>query len=411
MLSDKALQCVNKARSIGWDPGLFVIKELLNKLGNPQNDTPAVHVTGTNGKGSVCAFLNSICMSAGIRVGRFTSPAVDSEYERYTIDDEWILEQDYSELLEQVADAALLVEQSGLRYPSLFEVETALAFLYFKKKQCQLMIIEVGMGGLKDATNVMERPIECLFTNIGLEHMQWLGNSLYDIAANKAGIIKPGCQVVTAVQEPEALRAIVETAETNGCPFSVAEPLESGQYILGLNGTFQLQNAALAKCAALKLNDAGFKISDSDIENGLKDAVWPFRFEKICDNPAIILDGAHNPPAIRQLKRSITENYKDAKLTFVVSVLKDKDFSQMFEDILPLASQVVVAQAPGERALELDSLYSVCHSVVPDCLKAYNYREACQLALNSQPEAIICFGTFTYLREIRNNFREILNVD
>ena len=402
-LSNKGTQCIETAKSVGWDLGLSVISALLSELGNPQNMVPAVHITGTNGKGSTLAFLNEILIHAGYRVGRFTSPAVNIENERYTINNIYISDDSFSKTLDIVADACNIIVEKGFRHPSLFEVESALAFLYFYASGCDIMLIEVGMGGLLDATNVISEPLLCVFANIGYDHMQWLGSSLAEITKNKAGIIRPGAQVVSSIQPEESASVLKDVSKSNGCDIEFVQPFSSAA--LSLNGTFQLQNAALAKACALKLRLRNFKISDEDINYGLSHTYWPFRFETINKEPLIILDGAHNMPAILKLKESIINNINSDNLTFVISVLKDKSHKEMFEEILPMANKIIVVETENPRALPLNDLAAEAQSVSDaEVIAAKSFNNSAIAALSDKSSTIICFGTLSFLQSIKAAF-------
>ena len=404
--SAKAESMIESAKAVGWDLGLSSIKALLEQLDNPQNKLKTIHVTGTNGKGSTCAFLNSILIDAGYRVGRYVSPAVCSEFERYTINDEWISEESYCKAMDVMAHACDGVVISGLRHPSLFEVETALAFYYFYLMECDLAIIEVGMGGLLDATNVMSSPLICAFTSIGMEHSKWLGDTITDIAKNKAGIIKPQTYVVSALQESCVESILRDTARSNMCDISFAEPIDK-KYKLGLVGDFQRQNAGVAIECIRCLRQNGFTISEDNISRGLSDAKWPFRFEQISTSPEIYLDGAHNYHAIVALKQAIIDNISNKTLTFVISVLADKDFDKMFEMIFPLARDIIVVEAPSERALPIEDLYKAANAAAntQTVERAQSFSHAAQLAIDSG-NTIVCFGTFTFLNNMKNEFKE-----
>lgn len=410
LLSEEGKDCIDKAKSIGWDLSLSSMRLLMDYLDNPQDKIRIVHVTGTNGKGSVCAFLSQILIEAGCKVGRYNSPAIENERERYTINDSWIKEDDFSKTLDIVAKACNLVEKSGLRHPSLFEVETALAFLYFYSASCDLAIIEVGMGGLLDATNVIKQPLICAFTPISLEHQQWLGNTLSEITKNKAGIIKDNCHVVSCIQEDEAGRVLKNTAKAHLSDITFVDKLNQS-YEISLKGAFQYQNAAIAVEIAKELRLYNFNISDENICSGLKNCRWPFRFEKIHDMPCVILDGAHNLSAVNELKKSLLDYYPNKSITFVVSVLADKAYKEMFDTIFPIASSIILVESKSLRALSSKDLYKAASdfSKNKNLQIAENFSQAANLAINEYNELIVCFGTFTFLNDIKNCFKEIFN--
>lgn len=408
-LTPKAKECVDKAKAIGWDLDLTTIKALLAQLDNPQNKIKTVHITGTNGKGSTAAFLTQMLINAGYTVGRYTSPAVENELERYTINNSWISQSDYCGLLEAISIAAEILTRQGFRYPSLFEVETVLAFLFFSLSKCDINIIEVGMGGALDATNVISNTAICVFTSIGLDHQAWLGDSLTDIAKNKAGIVKYGSIIVSTIQNEEVSSVLNDVAKANNCPIYFAKPLKN-ICKLSLVGSFQYINAALAcECAQL-LNTIGFEIDHNDITNALTSTVWPFRFETISNKPLVILDGAHNLPAIIELKKTIKQLYVDKKLTFIVSVLKDKNYEEMFKEIIPMANNVITIQSQNDRALNGQLLTSSIQKYCNNVFYCENSDDAVEKAYSLKDEAIICFGTFTFLSEMKKAF-EVNKID
>ncbi len=409
-LSKPALEMLDNAKAIGWDLKLSTIKAVLKELDNPQDKVPSIHVTGTNGKGSVCEFINSIAIAAGIKVGKYSSPAIDCEYERYTINGNWINKEEYNSLLEELVIPCKTVLASGLRHPSLFELETCLAFLYFQKSACQLMIVEVGMGGLLDATNVIAKPLACIFSNIDLEHTSYLGTTLTEIAQNKGGIIKDNSTVITCKQHAAVEQVLRALSDAHNCRYVEVLPL-SKDYELGLKGEKQYLNAAIAKEAALLLNQYGFSIDSSAITKGLKNAFIPYRFEKLDTTPTLIFDGSHNVAAISVLKQNLIDYFPNVKKTFIISALKDKDFFNMCKEILPLAEDIILVEASNERAMPKADLFKCARHFSNACQLAYDYETAVNMAFAFDNELIVVFGTFSYLCEMKSIFLEKMNFD
>ena len=349
--------------------GLDVIRDLLARLGNPQEAFPAIHVTGTNGKGSVCAFLASILRASGHRVGLYTSPHLVRFTERIRVDGEMIRDEDVARLYGEVKPhAAKMAASSETNQPTFFETTTAMAFRYFAEQRVDLAVVEVGMGGRMDATNVV-RPDACAITRIGLDHTENLGRTVERIAKEKSGILKPGVPAVT-VDQP-ALKVIAAKAAELGCPLTVVGRdvrysrlgfdldgqdvlFEDGLSLttrIPLLGTFQPENAAVAFATALAVREK-WRLTEAAIEKGLSAARWRGRLQVVRRDPTVIVDGAHNAPAAAALAESLQELFPGRKLTFVVGVLNDKDLAAIADSLGPLAAKVVATRAKTPRAFE-----------------------------------------------------------
>ena len=312
---EEARAFIQKVSVKGSELGLTTITNLLELLGNPQDELKFIHAAGTNGKGSVVAYLSTVLEYAGYRVGRYISPTLFSYRERIQINREHISRDDFAEALTEVYGAYCRMEEQGMTLPTVFEVETAVSFLYFRKKKCDLVMLEVGMGGRLDATNIIKTPVLTVLASISMDHMEFLGNTLAEIAWNKAGIIKHGVPVVSAHQEAEAEAVIAEEAKKKGseCHFvdmalltDVCYGLESqsfrygdfGKVTIQLAGAQQIENAALALEGIASLRRVGYDISGDAVLRGMQDTVWKGRFSVIHREPLFILDGAHNPDAV-----------------------------------------------------------------------------------------------------------------
>ncbi len=315
--------------------GLESIGALTQKLGNPQKDLKFIHVAGTNGKGSVCAFLQCILSDSGLKTGKFISPNMIDVTERISVDGKDISNDELNTLLNKVESAAKEIENEKGAIPTQFEIWTATAFLYFKEKKCDIVVLETGLGGRLDATNIIDSPELCLITKIDIDHTEYLGDTIEKIAAEKAGIIKTGTVVITTRQKKGAHWVLENTAKEKSCSFIVAEPPQSSvpdkmgenfdykdfkNLKIGLAGFHQTENAALATEAAISMG-----IDEKYIRSGLLRARNIGRFEKISDNPMVIFDGAHNFSGTKSLIDAISRYFPDEKLSVIYAAMADKD--------------------------------------------------------------------------------------
>ena len=369
----EALKYLDSLEVFGIKLGLERIRRLLAILGMPQESYPVAHVTGTNGKGSVSAMLADMISGSGCRTGLYTSPHLLSYRERMQIDRQPISEQDFALCMEKVKTAAEKMARGGDEYPTQFEVLTALAFLYFSMEKVDYAVIEVGLGGLLDSTNVVV-PTVSVITNVAFEHADRCGGTLEGVAKHKAGIVKAGVPVVTAANGMP-LQIIRDTAKKNNCEIIVfgqdfdagcigcdgmLQKIEfesfygekwSAVYDLSLLGTYQTANSAVALQALyiLKQNDSRIKMETA--LNALGRTEWPCRFEVMqAGNQKIVIDGAHNPAGMTALRKSLDFYFPEEKRLFLLGILKDKDIEKMIEILLRRTDGVVVTQPQSERA-------------------------------------------------------------
>ncbi|RLB26477.1 MAG: bifunctional folylpolyglutamate synthase/dihydrofolate synthase [Deltaproteobacteria bacterium] len=342
--------------------GLSKTSRLLKAFGNPHLGQQYIHIAGTNGKGSVGAMLESILMKSGLKVGFYSSPHLASFTERFRINRELITKDQATLLIRELKGVTSQKEP-----PTFFELTTAMTLIYFLREDIDVGIIEVGMGGRLDATNVIY-PMVSVITSIGLDHEEFLGNSMIDIAKEKGGIIKEGVDVVTAVNQAPVIKLFESLCKKKSAPLwrvghhARYRRLPTGllgyygirnrykNLELGLKGRFQYRNAALALLTLEILKRKGIPISDESIRLGLTDLVWPGRLEKFSSDPTIILDGAHNPSAVRSLAHSICNDFHFEKLILVLGVMKDKDIKNILKKILPLANRVIYTRPTYYRA-------------------------------------------------------------
>lgn len=399
--------------------GLESIKELLGRLGNPQDSLKFIHISGTNGKGSVLAFLSTILSGAGYRTGRYISPTLFSYRERIQVDGEYIERDALARHVTSIAAAAADMDAAGLRVPTAFEIETALAFLYFQEKHCDVVVLETGLGGALDATNIVQTSVLEVITSISMDHIDCLGDTLEKIARQKAGIIKPRTQVASAAQQLEATRVIVQACEDNCCPYRVVDPAQIRDIRYGyesqtfsykdwqdieinLAGSYQIQNAALALEAIDALRYIGFRLSDQQVREGMLHTTWRGRFTLLCRDPVVIMDGAHNPEAAQELKQSLELYFKGKKLHYILGMFRDKDIHQVIALTAPLAADIITIQTPNStRALPAEDLREAVARVNPRVEAMDSIAEAVKTALDraGRDDVIVIFGSLSFLGE------------
>ncbi|MCP4666082.1 MAG: bifunctional folylpolyglutamate synthase/dihydrofolate synthase, partial [Deltaproteobacteria bacterium] len=347
-----AVQYLYDLQKFGIKFGLSKTSNLLKTFGDPHKGRKYVHIAGTNGKGSVAAFVASILKEAGYKVGLYTSPHLVRFTERFRINDVEIPREKAARLIAEVRDAFRQEEP-----PTFFEATTAMALLYFARENTDIAIMEVGMGGRLDATNVII-PLVSAITNISMEHQFYLGHRLLDIAGEKGGIIKKGVGVVTGVTQRPVIRLFESIAGGKKAPlWRLGRDIryrttESGFHYygtrrrlnnlsLGLTGMMQSRNAALALGLVERLEEKGFAISSAHIKEGLKSVMWSGRMHLFSEGPAVLLDGAHNPAAMRALARSIQEGFRYRRLILVIGVMEDKEIGRVLDGIVPISDYVI----------------------------------------------------------------------
>ncbi|MBR1781422.1 MAG: bifunctional folylpolyglutamate synthase/dihydrofolate synthase, partial [Oscillospiraceae bacterium] len=358
----------------GWSTtrlGLGRTRQLLAALGDPQKKLKFIHVTGSNGKGSTCAMLDAILRAAGYRTGLYTSPSLETFCERIRVDGENIPGQRLAEVTERVREIAEAMED----HPSQFELVTAVAMQYFHEERCDIVVLEVGMGGALDSTNAIDAPELAVIANIGLEHTEYLGSTLAEIAATKAGIIKPGCTCVCYDGAPEATQVIARVCGAQGVSLVRVDEgaLErrhyglDGQeiswrgrgYHLALIGEYQTHNAALALTCVEALRERGWSLPEEAVALGLRTVRWSARMEVLNRAPLFLLDGGHNPQCAQALARSLEELLPlqpEGKAVFLTGVLVDKDYAGMLAVLMPYAREFVCVTPDSPRRLTGDQL-------------------------------------------------------
>lgn len=399
--------------------GLENMRELLGRLGNPQDDLKFIHISGTNGKGSVLAYLSTILSGGGYRTGRYISPTLFSYRERIQVDEQKIEKESLAHHVTAIAKAIEEMKAENAGNPTAFEVETALAFLYFKEKDCDIVVLETGLGGALDATNIIKTTVMEVIAPISMDHMEFLGDTLEKIAMQKAGIIKPHTAVVSASQEPDAKKVLDHVCKENQCSMYMVDPaqitdvlydVEEQQFSyknwknvkITLAGSYQILNAALALEGVEELRRLGYHLTEEQVRQGLYRAVWRGRFTLLSKNPAVIIDGAHNPGAAKELKHSLDLYFKGKDLYYIFGVFQDKDYQEVIRLTAPLAKHIITVQTPGNpRALPADELKEAVQAVNPSVEAAQSIQEAVKksLQLAKNEDAIIIFGSLSFLGE------------
>ena len=430
--------------------GLERTRTLLRGIGDPQKKLKFIHVAGSNGKGSTCAMLASILKSAGYKVGLFISPYIQVFNERIQINGENIPDNRLADITTRVKEVAEAMDD----HPSHFELITAIGFQYFLEEECDIVVLEVGMGGELDSTNAIDVPEVAVLTNIGLEHTEYLGDTMEKIAATKAGIIKTGTSVVCYDSVPEVINTIRKVCTEKKVPMRVADmanivPISSdidGQtfkflrknisttmgivtvgrnmvketeatYRLPLLGKHQLHNVAVVLKTVDVLNEKGWKIPDESIREGIANVSWPARFEVLSKDPIFILDGGHNPQCAEALTAGLDEYFPGEKIVFLLGILADKDYKTIVDMMLPYAKEFVCVTPISNRALPAEELAEYIRSKGIDAVAVDKIAKGIALAIekgdaeNSSAEAkdapVVAFGSLYLAGTVRTEFSKV----
>jgi len=397
-------------RRFGIILGLETIKRILSALGNPQENFTSIHVAGTNGKGSVASALSSILHESGYKVGLYTSPHLVRFNERICINNCQISDADVVKSYKAVQQV-----HHGDRSPTFFEFATAMALYEFGRQKVEWAVIETGMGGRYDATNIIT-PAISIITNVSMEHRDYLGNTLAQITREKAGIIKQRTPVVTAVKQKQAQSVVQRVAHKKSAPvfmlgknFTVRRNRTGYFSYYGIENTwhdlqtpllghYQVQNAALALAASELLNKLKAEISFKSIKNGLTKTRWPGRLEIVSDKPLVILDGAHNLIAARNLSKFLAANLVNRRIILVVGILDDKPYAPMLKSLLPVCSRAIITRAKTDRALPTQKLYATAKKIISDVTTVADVAKAAKHAIETAgPDDVVCIAGSLYV--------------
>ena len=423
MTVEQAIAYIHSVYWKGSVPGLERVSALLEKMGNPQDSLRYVHIAGTNGKGSTAAMTASILRKAGYKTGLYTSPYIYRFHERMQVDGEQISDEDLIEITEYVKPLADSLDEQ----PTEFELVCGIAFEYFKRKQCDIVVLEVGMGGEFDATNVIKDSEVAVITNIGLDHTDVLGSTVEEIAQTKSGIFKEGGHAVIYRGAESVEKVFEDVCRQKNVSLKKADfdslKLNSldlfGQNFdcgerkniqLPLLGDHQLHNASVVLSIADTLIEKGWKISEENIYEGIRDVSWPGRFDIVCRDPLFIIDGGHNPQCLDALVKNIQDYLKGRKVIALTGVLADKDYADMYKPVIPLIEQFVCITPDNDRKLEAADLARFLRSagaVATPCATTQDgVRKAIELA--GKDGAILCFGSLYSIGAIHEGLKEVL---
>ncbi len=395
---------IQKAPRFGSLPGIKNSEKMLAAVGNPQKCLPFVHVAGTNGKGSTVAFLCAVLTEAGYKTGMFTSPHLEEFTERISVGGKQIPKEDVVRL------GSLLLEQDFGLQPTMSDYCFLMAVLYFKEQNCDLVILETGLGGRLDSTNAMGTPLVAIITKIGYDHTKILGNTLSQIALEKAGILKPGCLAVTESQEPEVEEVFRRYCGERQIPLTIMDKnriqAEKAGYHISMPGSFQRENAMAAVLGAKELEKQGYVIPEEAIKQGIGKAKWPGRMEILSEKPFFLVDGAHNGDGTAAMVQGLKEWYPGEKFRFIMGVLEEKDYEQMADYILPIASQVITVTPENSRALQGERLASYMKKKgmqVRNCLHIQDIVKECLLETGNMEDEVknVAFGSLYFIGTVR----------
>jgi len=416
MTKEEAWNYIEEINKAGSVLGLESITELLERLGNPQNRLKVVHIAGTNGKGSVGAFLEQILIDAGYHVGRYVSPTIFSYLERFQINKEYMSDEDFVNILNDVKAVSDKMVSEGYHRPTAFETETAVAFLYFLKKNVDIVLLETGMGGISDATNVCRKPLCTILTSISMDHMQFLGNSIYDILDAKLGIVKEGVPCISDFMENGMRKVWLDKCEKKNClhimtdieQLIVTENTLNGikfvykdkEYMISMLGKHQVNNSVLAIETAFVLNKYGFDLDYVDIYKGLQNTKWQGRFQKIYDTPPVYVDGAHNEGGWLALKNNIEDYFYGKQMIYVCGVLKDKEYEKMIKLLSPYSDWFIAVTPDSPRALSGKLLAEYAEKYVKNSMSCdldTAMDKAFEIAKGLCAPVILVFGSLSFI--------------
>lgn len=420
MTYQQALDYIHSLSKFAKKKGHDNIKKLLDKLGNPQDELKFVHIAGTNGKGSVAAYISSVLRSQGLKVGTFISPFIERFNERIQINSQPVPDDELAEYTEKIKYICDSLEDV---HPLEFEVITAMGFMYFLKEKCDIVVLETGLGGRLDSTNVIKTPLVEVICQIGLDHTEILGDTIEKIAFEKAGIIKPDSKVVfyplnnsdaynvveNVCREKNSELIIPDVNHIKACSISASgsDVTYKGLDLhIPLAGYHQIINAV---CAVEAVRALPFNVSDISVINGIAATKWPCRFEILGRNKNIILDGAHNYPGILSLSKTLSDVFKDKRLIFVAGMLNDKEYRKSFDEIFPLCDKLIITNVPSVRQVNVEEIFSYAKCIKPDAEYIEDNQSAVKKGIEYLSEnSVLCvFGSLYLVGNLRGFVEEL----
>ncbi len=424
MNREEVISFIDNSKKFGSKLELERIKKLCELLGNPQDRLKFIHIAGTNGKGSTSLYLHNALVDAGYKTGLYTSPFIYEFNERIQIDGTPIPDDKLTEIISIVAEKVKIMAEEGYEHPTEFELITAAAFLYFKTEKCDAVVLEVGLGGKYDATNVIKPPILSIITSISLDHTDYLGNTVAEVAENKCGIIKEGVPVLSYMYQPiDALNVIKMSAEKNCSYLTVAEDesleissmslkgsdfkYQGESFHTSLVGKYQIYNAITAITARGLLNDAGLNVSLDNVKNGLSQAKWPARFEILATNPTLIADGSHNADGMRAFVETAKAVLSDKPIC-VFGMLKDKDYDYCLKKLSEITDTVVVTEVDNPRRETVENLAKTAKKYIKNVYEEKENQNAVKkaLELTGVDGTVIALGSLYMMNNIKNAIKK-----
>ena len=410
---------LEQLRLVGSRFGTDCEKELLSLLGNPQDKLQFIHVAGTNGKGSFCSMMSSVLQKQGYKVGLYTSPYIVVFNDRIRVNGLPIAEDDINDLFLRVRQKADTMKTP----PSSFDFITAAAFLWFYETKCDIVVLEVGLGGRYDSTNVIKNSLLSVITGIAFDHTEILGDTIEKIAWEKAGIIKESCPALYGGNDEKALNVIKNECEEKHSELTVKNPdslkilsttldgtefeFDGKEYFIRLLGLYQPANATTVLAAIDVLRKHGFEISETAVKDGLASAVWQARIEKIADEPVVLYDGGHNPQGVRAAVESVRAYFGDKKINLLVGILADKAHGEMAEELAKIADRVICIAPPSPRALPAEALAEEFCEAGANARAANSIKEGVKIALSYKKPVLVIGSLYSY-NDISENVREAL---
>ena len=422
MNATEAIEYIHSVCWKGSQMGLERTQTLLKRMGNPEKKLKFVHIAGTNGKGSTAAMTASILQKAGYRTGLYTSPYIYRFHERMQVNGVEISDQDLTDVTEFVKPLA----ESMQEHPTEFELVCCIAFEYFARQNCDIVVLEVGMGGAMDSTNVIDTPEVAVITNIGLDHTEFLGDTVEKIAATKAGIFKENGHAVIYRSSPSVERVLEDICKerhvhlkkadfdslvlhSHGLEGQVFDCGQRKNLQLPLLGDHQLHNAAVVLSTVDTLIEEGWKISEDNIREGLRDTRWPGRFDIVGRDPLFIIDGGHNPQCFEALVKNIEDYLAGRRIVALTGVLADKDYAQMYKPVMPLVSQFVCITPPNPRKLEAKLLAEYLQEAGATATSCESIEEGVKTAIElaGRDGVVMCFGSLYTIGSVRDALNDL----